>query len=522
MFMKSIALLAVMAGLLCGAALAEDALAARMGHEVYPVGAAYLDFTLEAPEGGIAYYAVPGDIDVKRDAGWGEEYWEAVAGAYDYCGGNQFYDWDAAQRTGVEELRGLMGGQIDLVMPLKRLAPLEAGEYRLCYYRDEYEDEALYVHFTVSADAEPLPEATEPVSEPFEMPEHAPAHLSADYISCQDVSTWARNSTAYFQIGDSVYVWRGLHECEGSWFPDLWWLFRYPAGHPEQARALLNRVEIVMHNIIDTGAGWLIEDMFDDFCRMDYDGQSLAAVEGLDGARDLLAAGGMLYFTRADGVWRAPLDTLVPERVYAATLMAEDEDEDAGAEDVPDDEDWDAYMEALLATPDADVTMVYANGTLYVADSGIVAIDARTLEARRLTDRLYNDAGKAGYAFFIVGDQLYTCLDKSEGMVSLNLDGSDVQPVASEVYYASQIWNGTVLAARGHTSGFLSGGYERVDFYLPDDPLNPNFDPEHCQTQPVQKYDFMLGDWMYHNRADGGVDVLQADVERLRIPVVEE
>ena len=458
-------------------------LEARMDRAVWPVGAEVLGFTLTVPGGGIRYYDVPGDID-RLESGW----WEPVAAAYDYCGGHQFDDWEAEARTGVKELRGFLGGSVHLNLPLRALEPLSPGKYRLCWGEtgEADEREKQYIEFEVSADALPVMPAAE--DEPvFSAPEHIPDHLDADYDSCQDNSRWIRDS-ALIQLGDTVMEWRGFYSSEGSWFPDRYWLFSYPAGRREQARLVRGDMEIDLSSVCDTGTGWLIRDCFGEYFRADYDGGNMVSLGEKD-TRSALPAGGMLYYTREDGLWRAPMDTMVPEHIYTADLTGDDAPED-----------WDADA-------DMDVTLICHGGTLYFADRGIMALDMETLATRRITDRLYNDAGDAGYAFFILNDRLYACLDRDEGMVSMDLDGGDVQKVSDDVYYVSQLSGGIVLACKGRTTGGFSGGYESAAFYLPDDPGNPVFDPDHCRRREIDDYDFILGDWLYHRTTSGAYEI---------------
>ena len=139
------------------------------------------------------------------------------------------------------------------------------------------------------------------------------------------------------------------------------------------------------------------------------------------------------------------------------------------------------------------------------------ALDLKTLAVRQITGNYSVAEGGSRFGYFVLGERIYVYDDSAHETVSLKLDGTDRQVVSDELYYVYQVRGGTVLAATGYTEEGFAVYFQSADFYDAPDPANPTFDPEHGAVRPVEKFDFFLGDWLYHTNADGSETVQRVE-----------
>lgn len=447
---------------------------ARMDRVDYPPAPTYLSFTL-SNDGPMKYYNVPGALEA-----WDGEGWRAVAGNYHYCARNP------------DQLKGYTAEGVRLAMPLNNLQPLTMGLYRVKV--ESFEGEGIvnadtWLEFRVSADAEPLepmPEAAvELASGTWNVADHAPAFADApDYNSCMDTSRFSTAARNLVQAGDVVYELRGLFMDDWDWVPTGYWLVSYPAGHPEQPHMVLSGLDASFCTLYDTGDGLLIwTDSEDRLLRVSYDGKAISRAENLydEPARtlyDLLPVGEWLYACDGEAVWRAPLSGGRAEKVYTTDDHILNSREGAG--------------------------LVYADGVLYVADRGIVAVDTEDLTVTRLIDEYDRESGECGLGYIVLGGELYTWVPSKGCTAAIDVATGEGRKVSDTRFYFSQVTeDGVVLALTGKNDEGLFGGYDAADFYLPADPAHPAFDPDHCEKRSIESYDFVLGDWLYQAHDDG-------------------
>ena len=90
-------------------------------------------------------------------------------------------------------------------------------------------------------------------------------------------------------------------------------------------------------------------------------------------------------------------------------------------------------------------------------------------------------------------------------MISMNLDGTDIQEISKERYWFNAVTpGGVVLALWGSEEGMFGDERAEAAFFFPTDPEHPTFDPDHCEKRAIEpnSYDFVLGDWLYHRDSE--------------------
>lgn len=453
-----------------------DGTVAQMDQSTYPVGTGFVSFTLVRPRGGIAYYSNEISLSMSRN-----ERWVSKGGFI-----KAYADGDSERAHS-----GYFCDHVTLVVPLEDVGALEPGLYRLSL--DGFEREAEHwLEFRV---AEGAPKPTMPAKRAFggeglTVAPHTPPHMDAEgYNSCADVTrAWEGGNRTRVLAGDTVFDLRGVDESWGWGVSSAYSLFAYPEGHPEQARQILANFDHSEVTLYDLGDGLLLSDDAGGLWRCDYDGGNLEALGRCaeDGAHigDLLPVGGGAYVIDGAGVWHVSLSGFEKKRVYEARKRIEN------------------GMGSGWA--------VYADGQLIIADSGIVALDAThpnsdgTLPVNWLIDEYDADSGANGYGYIVLGGRLYRWSEKKQAMISMKLDGTDIQEVSKKHYWFYGVTPGGVVLALWGTKGGMFGD-ERTDaaFFFPIDPERPTFDPDHCEKRPVEPecYDFVMGDWLYHRDA---------------------
>ena len=482
-------------------AVDEDGVIYSLKQTVYPVGTPYILFTITSPHG-IEWYHTPRVIDR-----WENGEWVKVEGAVK--------DWE----EGVN-VDGYFAGTAQIALRLNGEKQLDEGLYRV-HINSEYVgpegeenpnpfDDAGWhyevvsaLEFRVEAGVETLlPETYDPVYEKVDVQIAAhdtPHHAVDTYNSSQDVSRQRVDGTRTLLAVDGttlelVGVYRDF-----EWYPSRYWLFAYPEGRPEIARPVCDEMHLDNATIYDTGSDLLLKahkftgySMYYGYWRMNYDGTDLREFplrmpeKSTKKTNAALLVGDNLYLATEKEIWRVPLDeTRDAECVYESRARISNSDEGEGF-------------------------LVCAGGELIFSeqlDNDLKALDLKTLAVRRITGNYSAAYGECGFGYFVLNERIYLYDYLEHETVSLKLDGTDRRVVSDKPYYVYQVRGGTVLAATGKTGYGFDAGFQSVDFYDAPDPANPTFDPEHGAVRPVEKFDFFLGDWLYHTNVDGSKTV---------------
>lgn len=474
-----------------------DGTVAAMDQPEYPVGAGFVSYTLTRPEGGIAFYDDHIPLERLEDGQWREL---GTLSAY--------ADGDPERAH-----QGTFCDHVSLTLPLEKTGALEEGLYRLRVRMDYGDDEGpnhSYLEFRVAADAPAptLPQKREFGNGFLMVFDHTPPSANAEtYNSCMDATrVYEGSGRTRLLAGDTVFELLGVDESWGWGIDSAYNLFAYPEGHPEQARQLLANFDHSQATMYDLGDGLLLCDDQGSLWRCDYNGGNLTE---LGQARkdedacfcDLVPVSGGVYMVYSESVWYAALDDFVPREVYKARA-------------------WDGIGSNMYGGGCA----VYAEGKLFIADGGIVALDALhpnadgTLPAVQITDEYDERSGEDGYGCIVLNGRLYYWSEKRQAMVSMNLDGSDLREVTKERYwFNAAIPDGCVLALSGSEDGLWGDERTKAALYFPNDPEHPAFDPDHSEKHAIDpdSFDFVLGDWYYHRDADGNeTRVKLEEVER--------
>lgn len=477
-----------------------DGTVAELTSDTWPAGTPFIAWTLTRPGGGVARFWHQLPLQWLHDGMWypvGDvNLWGRVDGDENQVRPGWFCD------------------RVNQVWPIS-FGALREGLYRVLadstWLDDEDRYEETWLEFRV-ADGAPQPALPAPAihrAPDFDLPAHATPHDdAAAYNSCAD-TTRARLSGAGWRLlaGDVVYELRGIDDSWGWGILTHNSLFAYPAGQPERAALLVEDIDRSDMKLFDLGDGLLLIDNDNGFWRCDpdggslrelgrafsgedalyYGGDGLAGDEGAAFIYDALPVGDSVFLATGDGIWVTGLDPVRPRLVYRAKRG--------------------------IQNGEGSGCMVYAEGKLFVADGGIVALDAAhpgmdgMLPARRLTDAYDPRDGDCGLGYIVLNGRLYAWSDAKKATVSMDLDGGDLQIVSKEHFWFSGVApDGTVLALTGSTEGLF--GFERTGaaFYFPPDPEDPAFDPDHCEKRDIapNDYDYFLGDWIVHTDAGGG------------------
>lgn len=458
--------------------------------DAYPVGTPFIAWVLTRPGGGVASYWNRLSVQWLHDGMW-------------YPLGDSTL-WG---RVDGDENRGSPGwfcDRVSQVWPIEDFGALREGLYRVLADVTwvEQEDRNVYtwLEFRVTPDA-PQPSLPAPsfrFGPDFELPVHATPHDDpTTYNSCMDTTrAWLSGAGWRLLAGDVVYELRGIDDSWGWGILGHYSLFAYPAGQPERAVMLIDDFDHKDMRLFDLGDGLLLVDGDNGFWRCDLDGGNLrspgrafseddalngglAGTEDRTWIKDVLPVGGQLYLATAQGVWVTGPDELRPRLVYRAKRDIQN-GEDSGS-------------------------MVYAEGRLFVADGGIVVLDALRpgadgqLPARRLTENYDPEDGGCGLGYIVLNGRLYCWDEDKKATVSMDLDGGDLQTVSKEHYWFNGVsQSGTVLALTGTQEGMFGDERTAAAFYYPIDPANPTFDPDHCEKRDIApgEYDTFLGDWI--------------------------
>lgn len=457
----------------------------------YPVGTPFISATLTRPEGGVAEYGYQAVLQRLHNGQW--------------------------LPVGDDNLRGRVNGDenriragwfcdsVNLIWPIERFGALEEGLYRVSM-GDDGQGQTLWLEFRVREGApDPALPETKPHRWPdFDFPAHAPAYADAGaYNSCADNTRLYHSSTkSTLLAGGVVYELRGIDDIWGWGIGSHYSLFAYPEGQPRRAAQLIEDIDHSDLRLWDLGDGLLLLDSDNTFYRCDLDGGNLGTLGRAFGEdipsffapeageerniRDALPVGDGLYLATNDGIWRTGLDAIAPELVYRA--------------------------EDFIQNDLAGGRMVYAEGKLFIADGGIVALDTARrdadglMPARRLTDRYDGGDGDCGLGYIVLNGRLYCWDDERKATVSMNLDGGDAREVSKERFWFSAVTpSGIVLALTGSEPGLFGDERTGAAFYFPADADDPAFDPDRCEKRTIapNDYDYILGDALVHIGADG-------------------
>ena len=467
-----------------------DGTVAELTSDAYPVGTPLIAWVLTRPGGGVASYWNRLSVQWLHDGMWyplgDSTLWGRV-------------DGDENRRS-----PGWFCDRVSQVWPIEGFGALREGLYRVLADVTwvEQEDRNVYtwLEFRVTPDA-PQPSLPAPsfrFGPDFELPVHATPHDDpATYNSCTDTTrAWLSGAGWRLLAGDVVYELRGIDDSWGWGILGHYSLFAYPAGQPERAVMLIDDFDHKDMRLFDLGDGLLLVDGDTGFWRCDLDGGNLrspgrafseddalngglAGTEDRTWIKDVLPVGGQLYLATAQGVWVTGPDELRPRLVYRAKRDIQN-GEDSGS-------------------------MVYAEGRLFVADGGIVVLDALRpgadgqLPARRLTENYDPEDGGCGLGYIVLNGRLYCWDEDKKATVSMDLDGGDLQTVSKEHYWFNGVsQSGTVLALTGTEEGLFGDERTAAAFYYPIDPADPTFDPDHCEKRDIApgEYDTFLGDWI--------------------------
>jgi len=459
-----------------------DGTRAEMDQAAYPIGTGFVSYTLTRPEGGIAYYA--NEIPLERLS---DGQWRDMGAVKGYADGD-------GERTHA----GYFCDRVSMTLPLDSVGALEEGLYRACV--SGWDDKSFYIEFRVEADAPgpTPPEKREYGGEGLIVLPHTPPSADAKgYNSCMDTSrVYEGSERTLLLAGDMVFELRGVDESWGWGLCTNYSLFAYPEGQGKQARQLLANIDLPFLTMYDAGDGLLLwSDSRDGMLyRCDYDGGNLHAI-GIpteNDVEDILPVGSGVYAIGIDGIWYTPLDDFSPRLVYREQ------------EDIQNGNEGTGFM-------------VYAEGKLFIADGGIVALDTLnpdsdgTLPAKRLTDAYDMDDGENGYGYIVLNGRLYCWSEKKKAVVSMDLDGGDVRVVSGEHFWFNAVTpGGLVLALTGSQEGMFGPVRTGAAFYLPIDPADPTFDPDHCKKLELRPEDdcYVLGDYLYRAGRDGAMTPL--------------
>lgn len=468
---------------------------AAMDRAEYPVGTGFVSYTLTRPAGGVAFYGCEVFVDRLADG-----HWQSAGGVV------RAYADDDPERA----CAGYFCDHVTLTVPLEGIGALEEGLYRLEVSGDSPEetDVVSCLEFRVTADAPApvLPEKRTFGGEGLAVAPHTVPHLdSENYNSCMDTTrVYEGGGRTRLLAGDTVFDLRGVDESWGWGIHSHYYLFAYPEGHPEQARQLLANFNHSDVTLYDLGDGLLLfEGSGGRLYRCDYDGGNLVELGSPTdggGVSDLLPVGGGVYAVgsnavKNNAVWYTSLADFEPRVVYRA-----------------DDE--------IRNSSYGMGHMVYADGRLIVADKGIVALDARcpnadgTLPVNWLTIEYDPESGTSGFGYLALGGRLYYWSESKKAMLSMTLDGTDIQTVSKErCWFHSATPGGVVLALSGSEEGFWGDERTAAAFYFPSDPDHPAFDPDRCRKREIEPecFDFVLGETFYHRDADGVETAVEMD-----------
>ncbi len=450
-----------------------DGTVAAMDQAEYPVGTGFVSLTLTRPAGGIAYYNNQIDLAAVRDGQWISvgEFLPAYA------------DGDPERAHS-----GYFCDHVTLTVPLQKAGALAEGLYRLAISDMGWErgNESFALEFRVTADApEPtLPEKREFGGEGLIVMPHTPPHMDAEsYNSCLDNTRVEEFGRTRVLAGDMVFELRGVDESWGWGFCSAYNLFAYPEGHPEQARQLLANFDRSEVTLYDAGDGLLLCDDLGGVWRCDYDGGNLAELGNVGHVpNDLLPVGDGLYIVQSTKILYTALADFDPQVVYETVDGIENNRDGAGC-------------------------AVWAEGWMFIVDSGIVALDALhpnpdgTLPRNWLTYGYDSDNGANGYGYLVLNGRLYTWDGERGAMICMNLDGTDIREVSKERYwFHSATPDGCVLALSGTQEGMFGDDRTAGALFFPPDAEHPAFDPDHSKKHEIEPdaFDFVLGDYYYH------------------------
>lgn len=456
---------------------------AAMDQAEYPVGTGFISYTLTRPAGGIAFYGCEVMVDRLEDGRW-----QSAGGIV-----RAYADGDPERAHA-----GYFCDRVTLTVPMEGIGALEEGLYRLEVSGDSPEETDSFscLEFRVTADAPApvFPEKRTFGGEGLAVAPHDVPHLDAEtYDSCADTTrVYEGGGRTRLLAGDTVFDLRGVDESWGWGIHSHYCLFAYPERHPEQARQLLANFDQSDVTLYDLGDGLLLFDGSKDVLyRCDYDSGNLVELgrptDG-GGVSDLLPVGGGVYTVDgSNAIWYVSLVDFEPRVVYRAEEVIQNNGSGMGR-------------------------MVYADGRLIITDRGIVALDARhpnadgTLPSARLANEYDPASGANGFGYFALGGRLYYWSESKKAMLSMTLDGTDIQKVSKERYwFHSATPGGVVLALSGSEEGMFGDEHATAAFYFPPDPDHPTFDPDHCEKREIEPdcFDFVLGGTFYHRDADG-------------------
>lgn len=444
---------------------------ATMDQAEYPVGTGFVSFTLTRPEGGIASYT--NEIVLSRLDG---DRWEDGVSIAAYVDGDP-----------ERQHSGHFCDHVTLVLPLENVGALDEGLYRLMAGQ-MYDERSLEFRVTEDAPKPSMPGRRVFGGEGLIVMPHEASHADAEtYNSCMDdTRVYEGGSRTTLLAGDTVFELRGVDESWGWGICSAYNLFAYPEGHPEKARQILANFDHSEATMYDLGDGLLLCDDSGNIWRCDYDGGNLAELyRGRDDGyiADLIPVGGGVYIIDHAGVYYAALDDFKPKRVY------------------------DLKRGVLNGTSGSGYA-VYAEGQLILADkAGIFALDTLhpnadgALAANYLTNEYNDDFGGNGLGYIVLGGRLYYWSEKKQAMLSMKLDGTDIQEVSKTGYWFNSVTStGCVLALSGSEPGMFGDERTEAALFFPNDPENPTFDPDHCKKHMIQEdsFDYVLGDYYYH------------------------
>lgn len=461
-----------------------DGSEAAMDQAEYPVGTGFVSYTLNRPQGGIAWYDNEVELEQLTDGQW--------KGVATYIAA--YADWDEER-----EHSGYFCDHVTLTVPLEGVGALEEGLYRLQISGRDAGGTTWHcsLEFRVDADAPTAArgEARTFGGEGLIVLPHTPPHAdAATYNSCVDnTRAYEGGNRTVLLAGDTVFDLRGVDESWGWGIWSAYNLFAYPEGHPEQARQILANFDHSEVTLYDAGDGLLLfSTSEDELYRCDYDGGNLEKLAGQKElgtgyGQDLLPVGGGIYVI-SSGVWHAPLTDFRPQQVYKPMAGVRNDLRGGGF-------------------------AVYAEGKLILAEeSGIFALDTDrfnpdgTLPADWLTDEYDPESGANGLGYIVLNGRLYYWSEREKAMMSVKLDGTDRKEVSKERYWFNSVTpGGIVLALSGSEPGWFGDERTAAAFYFPPDPENPAFDPDHSQKRDIEPntYYYVLGNYVYCRDEDG-------------------
>ena len=454
-------------------ALLPGGAVAAMDQAAYPVGTAFVSYTLTLPEGGIGHYSSELELQRRAEGRWMPRTSSVLRARTD--------------RGDEGESSGYFCKSKTIIVPLADVGVLEEGRYRLRVDSDEG-DVDTWLEFDIAADAaEPVMPDVAGQTGFIPVAAHAVPHQSAQYNSCMD--TTVLRARGRLLVGDTVFDLRGVDESWGWGIESHYGLFAWPEGRPEEAVMVVEDLDVTSASLYDAGDGlWLWDGEVQRFYHLDYDGGNLTALPPIFAdtepwVRDFLPVGDGVYLATNEGIWRAALDGSAPVRVYVAEQGIDNDSSGGG------------YM-------------VIVDGTLFISDGGLVALDTLNpgadgmLPARRLTSHYDPDDGEAGYGYIALNGRLYGWSVPEKKTMSMAYDGSDVQFVSDErFWFAGVATDGTVLALTGKLEDAWLGGWSACALYYPIDPDHPDFDPDHCEKRYLEEDDYVyfFGDSVYCN-----------------------